>query len=323
MHALCATFHSLADLCVEVLFFAMVTSCRQAALRKFASVVRTVATTVNAALPNERLSCCSEAEVLEAYKAVLMKAHPDKGGTADAFRTLFEAKAAWDAAAKHGVGRPGRNAGSANSEFPSTSPPPARPQESRKRPAPPPGQPTFKRPAAARPDPTEALVSLESTTPAGMCVFCHDGDTSPPEGFVIQSKGVMLTYNGAALQSPHTWADFQAWVLTHKKEWNVLYHSATKEKCRNGRDHLHLMLQFHVQVKMPSTAFMFNGVKPNATPSWKDYLGNGRQKKNPQQGLDRAFFYVWADKIGTCVNEDGSPCVAGNYAPVWTEERFR
>ena len=299
----------------------MGTSSRQEALRKFASVLRAVAKTVNASLPHERLSRCNEKEVLEAYKALLKKAHPDKGGTAEAFRTLFEAKAAWDAA-QHGAGRPGRDAGRAKSE-PPTSSPPAHSQDSRKRPAPPPGQPTFKRPAAARSDPTEALVSLQSTTAAGMCVFCHDGDTTPPEGFVIQSKGVMLTYNGTALQNPHTWADFQAWVLAHKKEWHVLYHSATKEKCRNGRDHLHLMLQFHMQVKMPSTAFMFNGVKPNATPSWKDYCGNGRQKKNPQQGLDRAFFYVWAFKIGTCVNEDGSPCVLGNYAPVWTEERFR
>jgi hypothetical protein len=314
---------SLAVLRVEPLLCHMVTSCRQNALRQFACVIKAVAKTVNATLPHERLSRCGEKEVLEAYKALLKKAHPDKGGTAEAFRTLFEAKAAWDVAATRDGGRPGRNAGSADSEPPATSPPPARPRDSRKRPAPPPVQPTFKRPAAARSDPTRALMTLESTTPAGMCVFCHDGETSPPEGFMIQSKGVMLTYNGTALQSSNTWADFQAWVLAHKKEWHVLYHSATKEKCRNGRDHLHLMLQFHREVKMPSKAFMFNGVKPNATPSWKDYCGNGRQKKNPQQGLDRAFFYVWAFKIGTCLNEDGLPCVAGNYAPVWTEERFR
>ena len=104
----------------------------------------------------------------------------------------------------------------------------------------------------------------------------------------------MLTYNGAALQAPHIWAEFLAWILAHKQEWHVLYHSATKEKCRNGRDHLHLMVQFHKEMKMLSAAFAFNGVKPNTTPSWKDDCGNGRQKGNTQQGLDRAFFHVWA-----------------------------
>ena len=30
-----------------------------------------------------------------------------------------------------------------------------------------------------------------------------------------------------------------------------------------------------------------------------------------------AFFYCWADKIGTQRDEQGRPCVAGNYEPVW------
>ena len=33
-------------------------------------------------------------------------------------------------------------------------------------------------------------------------------------------------------------------------------------------------------------------------------------------------FYVFVDKDGTCTNEDGTPCVAGNYGPVWSQERF-
>ena len=37
-----------------------------------------------------------------------------------------------------------------------------------------------------------------------------------------------------------------------------------------------------------------------------------------QQHLDRGFFYVWANKIGTRTLPGGEPCVAGNYWPCWT-----
>ena len=31
---------------------------------------------------------------------------------------------------------------------------------------------------------------------------------------------------------------------------------------------------------------------------------------------------MWADKIGTCRDETGKPCVEGNYSPCWTDARF-
>ena len=36
--------------------------------------------------------------------------------------------------------------------------------------------------------------------------------------------------------------------------------------------------------------------------------------------MDRAFFYVWANKEGTVVDEAGKLCVAGTYFPAWTGE---
>ena len=42
-----------------------------------------------------------------------------------------------------------------------------------------------------------------------------------------------------------------------------------------------------------------------------------------QIGIDRGFFYVWANKVGTARDAEGNLCVAGNYAPVWTDECFR
>ena len=38
-----------------------------------------------------------------------------------------------------------------------------------------------------------------------------------------------------------------------------------------------------------------------------------------QQSVDRAMFYVWADKIGTLREQGGGPCVAGNYWPCWAD----
>ena len=94
------------------------------------------------------------------------------------------------------------------------------------------------------------------------------------------------------------------------------------ELCRRRRPHFHLMLQFRAAVDCPSSKFEFQGILPNARPTWVDYCQQGRNKKNPQQGLDRGFFYVFANKLGTCADTDGSLCVHGNYGPYWTDSPF-
>ena len=78
------------------------------------------------------------------------------------------------------------------------------------------------------------------------------------------------------------------------------------ETNRDGTYHLHLMLQFYKAQDRQAQTFAFSGVRPNAQTN--DLLGEGFCKKKLQQSLDRGFFYVWANKVGT-----------GNYQPAWTE----
>ena len=89
------------------------------------------------------------------------------------------------------------------------------------------------------------------------------------------------------------------------------------EMCRRRRPHLHAMVQFRKAVDLPSRDFAFRGISPNARPSWVDYCRQGLGKRNPQRSLDRGFFYVFANKIGTCIDSGGHLCVRGNYGPAW------
>ena len=149
------------------------------------------------------------------------------------------------------------------------------------------------------------------------CPSCRDraGD------FRIQCTACLLTWNGFEAGGS-TWADFKSFVTENKKKWSILYYGATMEECRSRRIHFHLMLQFRSKVKLLSKVFIFKGVRPNVRPSWSDLCGEEFSKRRPQRSFDRGFFYVWADKIGTCRDEPGEPCVWGNYAPVWTELRL-
>lgn len=252
----------------------------------------------------------TKADLMKAFRRILLRVHPDKGGTDADVKALVAARDALTAA-----------------EPAAAQPAPAA------RPAPPP-KAAMKRPAAAHGDPqppagkrppehAASSSSTLATTHQEMCEFCEEKPDVSVAGYTIRSNGALLTYNGLALQSPESWADFVAWVEAHKEEWGVLHYSCTRELCRQGRAHHHLMLQFRKEVHCFSSKFTYNGIRPNARAAWRDYCGSGRGKKNPQVGLDRAFFYVWANKIGTCSDEEGRLCVHGNYAPVWTDARFR
>lgn len=45
----------------------------------------------------------------------------------------------------------------------------------------------------------------------------------------------------------------------------------------------------------------------------------GLNKKRFQPSVDRGFFYVFADKVGTQRETDGRPCFEGNHVPVWVK----
>ena len=255
--------------------------------------------------------------LLKVYRLTLLRAHPDKGGSREDTEALLAARDALKVAEAE--------------PQPEQAAPQAAPEPE---PAPPPPQAAKKRPAAAQDDAPRPKASRETSPPTSassalalshqeVCEFCeeHTGDGS--QGYRINSNGALLTWNGKSLLDPEAWTEFVAWVEGGKTQWRVKYYCATKEMCRRRRAHFHLMLQFTSEVDYWSTKFTFRGLKPNARPAWRDYCGGGRNKKDPQSGLDRGFFYVWANKIGTCTDPTGKPCVHGNYAPVWTDERFR
>ena len=102
--------------------------------------------------------------------------------------------------------------------------------------------------------------------------------------------------------------------------WPCWYWCATLETCKDGKLHFHLYLQFTSASHRKSKQFRFENLTPRADTH--DLLGEGVSKRKVQESLDRGFFYVWADKVGTRRDESGALCVAGNYAPSWTKERY-
>ena len=138
------------------------------------------------------------------------------------------------------------------------------------------------------------------------------------KAYRIQSEGVMLTYQG--IRDFAMWLRFVQFVEGMIKAWGVKHWGATWEMCPETNSlHTHLYLQFFSAVDRTVAAFAFEGVKPNA--STNDYLGDGLCRKRLQESMDRGFFYVCADKIGSMRDMSDQPCVVGNYMPCWTRCR--
>lgn len=138
------------------------------------------------------------------------------------------------------------------------------------------------------------------------------------EGFRIRSEAVLLTYQSwPAAEASAVWQRFCAFVAASATGWTVKHWAATMEQNSCGDCHVHLMVQFAGALDCGSFRFMFEGVRPNVSPN--DYLGEGVCRKKMQQSIDRGMFYVWADKVGTLHLASGAACVAGNYAPCWTD----
>ena len=76
-----------------------------------------------------------------------------------------------------------------------------------------------------------------------------------------------------------------------------------------------MVLQFVNKVDRTARYFAFEGLTPNVSKG--DYLNEGLNKKRYQLSVDRGFFYVFADKVGTQREADGRPCFEGNHVPVW------
>ena len=228
--------------------------------------------------------------MVKAYRALLLKVHPDKGGDPEEFKRLEQAKVRFDAAGSASGGRPAT---------PDTAPP----------------KPERSPPKAAATD--HGGMCAASTALATLlgdpCAHC-DAERG---NFRVQSTAALFTYNG--LGAWEDWAAFVAFVQTELlRTWRVQYWCATLEECKGGKWHAHLMLQFRKKVGTTAQAFKVHQWKPNIRQSGVGLLGEPLHGgKHAQSMVDRGFFYVFANKIGTVTDENGAPCVVGSYFPVW------
>ena len=134
-------------------------------------------------------------------------------------------------------------------------------------------------------------------------------------GYRVRATAVLLTYQ--SFKDLAQWHRFLSFLQGRLVVWQVIRWCATLESCKTGRWHAHLMLQFRQVQDKSSKSFVFERIFPNASSN--DYLNEGMDRRNPQQSIDRAFFYVFASKIGTVLDEANVPCVAGNYMPAWVK----
>ena len=277
----------------------MPSSKRQRALRALGVVVRRLA--IKHKLVRASVSSnSSEQDIVRVYRRLCKIVHPDKGGETRDFQDLDGAFHAW------------KGSDSNQSEL------------ARADPADVPDQ-SEETSVVLPTKPSEAIVEIDTEANGeGRCedtvALCSRGHPNPTRHFRIQSQGVLLTLSlkNAGIDA---WPRFVQHVRRNRKLWRVKHWGATMETFEDGSLHVHLMLQFTCAVDVPSSQFCFEGIRPNARPSWSDYLGENFSRRSPQISLDRGFFYVWADKIGTQRMPDGSICVDGDYAPVWTTAR--
>ena len=127
------------------------------------------------------------------------------------------------------------------------------------------------------------------------------GDPKEKGKFRFQSQGILLTYQ--KFDDKACWKRFVTYVEGQLCVWKVRYWCATLETNLDGTFHLHLMLQFFRAQNRNTTTFAFEGVLPDGRPN--DLLGEGWSGRKLQASLDRGFFYVWAAKEGTALDEEG------------------
>ena len=233
-----------------------------AATRAFVSVLLLLARSYEVALQVNRDS--SPEQLVKAYRRLLLKTHPDKGGKKEDQQKLQAAKENWDRARKGASAQGGR--------------------------------------------PNAAAV-------AGTLASPRQHKDRKRKEYRVNATVVLLTYQGFA--DLEQWHRFVAFVRSSLKTWKVHKWGATLEACETEGLHTHLVLQFAQEVDRSATSFAFEGLRPNVRKG--DYLGEGLNKKRYQLSVNRGFFYVFADKVGTQREADGTPCFEGNHVPAWVK----
>jgi len=231
-----------------------------AATRAFVAALLALARSYEVALSVNRDSSCDE--LLKAYRKLLLKTHPDKGGRKCDQQRLQQAKERFEKT------RAGTSA------------------------------------AGGRP---------RAAGEAGNLVAVAAAKRQKRKEFRVQATVVLLTYQG--VKDLAQWRRFVAFARSSLKKWKAFRWAATLEACETEGLHTHLALQFTAEVDKTARSFRFEGITPNVSPG--DYLGEGVNKKRYQTSVNRGFFYVFADKLGTQREADERPCFEGNHVPVW------
>ena len=131
----------------------------------------------------------------------------------------------------------------------------------------------------------------------------------------MRGTACLLTYQGLPKRALGLWKEFKLFVRGCCEGWGVRHWCATLETNDDGTGHFHLMVEFTKAVDRTIASFVFKDFRPNVQDS--DYLGEGFCRKRMQTSINRAMFYVWADKIGTQRDRSGKICVDANYFPCW------
>ena len=285
----------------------------QAAKRALVTLLLALAAAYNVAISINRDS--EDEAVKKAFRRVILKAHPDKGGAASDFRDLNNAREAWTAAAaaQSAQGQP-RGPGGAGGASSSTGQGAGKGAgkgaggaSSRT------GQGTGKGKGQSKGrghrTTTKGKGRGSSSSRTGSSVLSQWH--ADKKSYRICGEAILLTYQSwPGNLAASAWKAFLAFLHGSLVKWAVRRWAATMETNEDGRVHLHLMLQFRHTVDRVATGFIFQGRRPNV--STNDYCGEGFCKKKMQQSIDRGMFYVWAEKIGTLH-------VAANYEPCWTK----
>ena len=223
-----------------------------------------------------------DGDVQGAYRKVLRRVHPDKGGATRHAQELNAAKGNWDAVRQRHGGRANAQAAASGRS----------------------GGGGF--PCGGR-----------GVAPARAVVAASGAE----RGFRIESTSVLLTYNGirslAHWRRLNAWVrkSAPAWGLRH-------WCSTLEESKRRVRHaHLMLQFHSKIDRHSKYFVYdgIAPNAQPNGVGA--DLCGEGICRRKVQQSIDRGMFYVWADKVGTVRDARGSPCRDGNYTPAWTLDR--
>ena len=159
----------------------------------------------------------------------------------------------------------------------------------------------------------------KDNTPADTVVLPHWQQNRLRKEFRFRPAAVLLTYQ--KFFELDVWKRFLKFVRSQLFQWKVQYWCATLETNSDDTFHLHLALWSYSAADRTAQAFTFEDVTPNARAN--DLFGEGWCGKKLQESVDRGFFHVWANKVGTVVEHKNGLCVEGARKPAWTSAANR